>query len=322
MNQSKIQNSLTLRGQTFDWGQRTYLMGVLNVTPDSFSDGGDFNTLGDALAQAKHLVAAGANILDVGGQSTRPGAAQISLEEELDRVLPVVQALRKGAEGKIEDDSDSAVGVIESAQHSNPLSHPPGYIPHPSEVPISVDTTRASVARAAIGAGADIVNDISGGTFDPEMFAVVAELGVPIVLMHIRGTPATMQQMTNYQDLMGQISEFLSSQIEQAIASGIDRSKIIIDPGIGFAKTYEQSLEILQRLPMLHSLGVPLLVGPSRKSFIGRILNQPDPKGRVWGTAAACCGAIAGGADILRIHDVQPMHDVCRVADAIFRKQK
>ncbi|MBD1890751.1 dihydropteroate synthase [Trichocoleus sp. ST-U2] len=322
MNQSKIQNSLTLRGQTFDWGQRTYLMGVLNVTPDSFSDGGDFNTLGDALAQAKHLVAAGANILDVGGQSTRPGAAQISLEEELDRVLPVVQALRKGAEGRIEDDSDSSVGVIESAQHSNPLSNPPGYIPPPSEVPISVDTTRASVAQAAVAAGADIVNDISGGTFDPEMFAVVAELGVPIVLMHIRGTPATMQQMTNYQDLMGEISEFLSSQIEQAIASGIARSKIIIDPGIGFAKTYEQSLEILQRLPMLHSLGVPLLVGPSRKSFIGRILNQPDPKARVWGTAAACCGAIAGGADILRIHDVQPMHDVCRVADAIFRKQK
>jgi dihydropteroate synthase len=267
------------------------------------------------LAQAKHLVAAGVNILDVGGQSTRPGAAQISLEEELDRVLPVVQALRK-------DKSDSAVEIIESAQYGDPFSHPPGYIPHPSEVPISVDTTRASVARAAIAAGADIVNDISGGTFDPEMFAVVAELGVPIVLMHIRGTPATMQQMTNYQDLMGEISEFLSSQIEQAIASGIDRSKIIIDPGIGFAKTYEQSLEILQRLPMLHSLGVPLLVGPSRKSFIGRILNQPDPKARVWGTAAACCGAIAGGADILRVHDVQPMHDVCRVADAIFRKQK
>jgi dihydropteroate synthase len=131
-----------------------------------------------------------------------------------------------------------------------------------------------------------------------------------------------MQQMTNYQDLMGEICEFLSSQIERAIASGIDRSKIIIDPGIGFAKTYEQSLEILHRLPMLHSLGVPLLVGPSRKSFIGRILNQSDPKARVWGTAAACCGAIAGGADILRVHDVQPMHDVCRVADAIFRKQK
>lgn len=324
MNQSKIQNPLTLRGHIFDWGQRTYLMGVLNVTPDSFSDGGDFNTLGDALAAAKHLVAAGADILDVGGQSTRPGAAETLLEEELNRVLPVVQALRKDAGGSRKDKSDSAVGVIESAQHCNPLSYSSGRakrcIPHPSEVPISVDTTRASVARAAVAAGADMVNDISGGTFDPEMFAVVAELGVPIVLMHIRGTPATMQQMTNYQDLMGEISEFLSSQIERAIASGIDRSKIIIDPGIGFAKTYDQSLEILQRLPMLHSLGVPLLVGPSRKSFIGRILNQPDPKARVWGTAAACCGAIAGGADILRVHDVQPMHDVCRVADAIFRK--
>jgi dihydropteroate synthase len=317
MNQSKIQNPLTLRGQIFDWGQRTYLMGVLNVTPDSFSDGGDFNTLGDALAQAKNLVAAGADILDVGGQSTRPGAAEISLEEELNRVLPVVQALRKSSGGRIKDESDSAGGVVEP-EDQIPIVNPP----HPSEVPISVDTTRASVARAAVAAGADMVNDISGGTFDPEMFPVVAELGVPIVLMHIRGTPATMQQMTNYQDLMGEICEFLSSQIERAIASGIDRSKIIIDPGIGFAKTYEQSLEILHRLPMLHSLGVPLLVGPSRKSFIGRILNQSDPKARVWGTAAACCGAIAGGADILRVHDVQPMHDVCRVADAIFRKQK
>lgn len=276
--------SWTLRGRSFEWGQRTYLMGVLNVTPDSFSDGGDFNTPIAASAQAQQLVAAGADIIDVGGQSTRPGAAEISLEEELDRVLSVLQVLRQE-------------------------------IP----VPISVDTTRATVARAAVEAGADIVNDISGGTFDPDMLPVVAQLGVPIVLMHIRGTPQTMQKLTEYEDLIGEIYQFLESQIKAAIAFGIDKSKVIIDPGIGFAKNYDQNLEIFRRLPVFRSLGCPILVGPSRKSFIGRILNQPDPKARVWGTAATCCAAIAGGADILRVHDVKEMRDVCRVADALFR---
>lgn len=275
---------LTLRGRSFVWGDRTYLMGVLNVTPDSFSDGGKFNTLDNALAQAQYLVDAGADIIDIGGQSTRPGAAEVSLEEELNRVLPVVQALRLY-----------------------------------TQVPISVDTTRASVARAAIEAGADMVNDISGGTFDPDMLSVVAQLKVPIVLMHIRGTPQTMQQLTDYQDLIAEIYQFLESRIAAFVAAGIARSKIIIDPGIGFAKTYNQNLELLRRLPEFRSLGCPMLVGPSRKSFIGHILNQPDPKGRVWGTGAACCAAIAGSADILRVHDLPEMRDVCRVADAIFR---
>jgi len=280
MAKSKIQ----LRERSFNWGERTYLMGVLNVTPDSFSDGGEFNEPASALAQAQRLVEAGADIIDIGGQSTRPGAEQISVEEELNRVLPVVKALRS---------------VL--------------------SVPISVDTTWASVAQRAVEAGADMVNDISGGTFDPDMLSVVAQLGVPIVLMHIRGTPQTMQQLTEYQDLIGEIYEFLESQIAAAVAAGIERSHIIIDPGIGFAKTAEQNLEILRQLPTFGSLGVPILVGVSRKSFIGRILNQPDPKGRVWGTGAACCGAIAGSADILRVHDVLEMRDVCRVADAIWR---
>lgn len=275
---------LTLRGRSFVWGDRTYLMGVLNVTPDSFSDGGKFNTLDNALAQAQYLVDAGADIIDIGGQSTRPGAAEVSLEEELNRVLPVLQALRLY-----------------------------------TQVPISVDTTRASVARAAIEAGADMVNDISGGTFDPDMLSVVAQLKVPIVLMHIRGTPQTMQQLTDYQDLIAEIYQFLESRIAAFVAAGIARSKIIIDPGIGFAKTYNQNLELLRRLPEFRSLGCPMLVGPSRKSFIGHILNQPDPKARVWGTGAACCAAIAGSADILRVHDLPEMRDVCRVADAIFR---
>ncbi|BAY83685.1 dihydropteroate synthase [Calothrix parasitica NIES-267] len=268
----------------FDWGQRTYLMGVLNVTPDSFSDGGEFNKPLVALNQAVALTENGADIIDVGGQSTRPGAEQISVEEELERVLSVIEVIRP----KI-------------------------------DVPISVDTTRAKVAKAAIDAGANIVNDISGGTFDSLMFSTVAELKVPIVLMHIRGTPQTMQQMTDYQDVIKEISDFLSQQINAATAAGIEKEKIIIDPGIGFAKNLEQNLEIFRRLTELKKLNSPILVGPSRKSFIGRILNQPDPKARVWGTAAACCAAIFNGADILRIHDVEQMRDVSMVADALMR---
>ena len=273
-----------LRDRTFVWGQQTYLMGVLNVTPDSFSDGGQFDTLEAALAQARLLVEAGADILDVGGQSTRPQAVEVSLIEELERVVPVIEAVRREL-----------------------------------DVPISVDTTRSQVASAAVAAGADIVNDISGATFDPQMLTTVAELGVPLILMHIRGTPQTMQQLTNYQDLLGEIRNFLAERIEAAIAAGINRSQIMIDPGIGFAKTYPQNLELLRRVAEFRSLGCPMLVGPSRKSFIGHILNQPDPQQRVWGTVAACCAAIAGGADVVRVHDIAEMHDVCRVADAIWR---
>ena len=277
-------SNLMIGGRCFEWGQRTYLMGVLNVTPDSFSDGGKFNTITTALAQAQAMVAGGADIVDVGGQSTRPGAEQITLTEELDRVLPVLRRLRKEI-----------------------------------SIPISVDTTRAVVAKAAVDAGADIVNDISGGTFDREMLPTVASLGVPIVLMHIRGNPQSMLQLTNYQDLMGEISSFLAKQIATATGKGIDRGKIIIDPGIGFAKNYEQNLEIFRRLPEFRRLNCPILVGPSRKSFIGHILNQPDPKARVWGTAAACCAAIFNGADILRVHDLQEMRQVSLVADALLR---
>lgn len=270
----------------FAWGERTYIMGVLNVTPDSFSDGGQFHTLETAIAQARSLVQAGADIVDVGGQSTRPQADEVTLEEELQRVIPVISQL---------------------------------YSSGSWSVPISVDTTRAAVARAAVQAGARLVNDISGATYDPDMLVTVAELKVPIVLMHIRGTPKTMQQLTDYKDVVQEISQWLVERAEAAIAAGIALEQIILDPGIGFAKTYAQNLEILQRLQELRALGYPLLVGTSRKSFIGHILNQPDPQARVWGTAATCCAAIAGGADILRVHDVAQMRDVCRVADAIWR---
>jgi len=277
--------ALTLRDRTFTWGTRTYIMGVLNITPDSFSDGGDYNALVAAVARAEQLVAAGVDILDVGGQSTRPGASEISLATELDRVVPVIAALRSQF-----------------------------------DTPISVDTTRASVAEAAIAAGADLVNDISGGTFDPYMLATVARLQVPIALMHLRGTPETMHRFTDYADLIGEIAEVLAQQRDRAIVAGTAPEAIVADPGIGFAKTGAQNLEILRQLPQLRArLNLPLLIGSSRKSFIGKILDRPEPKDRVWGTAATCCAAIAGGADILRVHDVAEMIDVARMADAIWR---
>lgn len=281
----------TLRDRTFNWGDRTYVMGILNVTPDSFSDGGEFTTVKSAIAQAQHLVHAGVHMLDVGGQSTRPGAEQISISEELRRVVPVVEAMRAS-------DDDLLANAV-----------------------ISVDTTRAEVARAAVRAGADLVNDISGGTFDSAMFSTVADLGVPIILMHIRGTPETMQKYTDYADLIAEIYAFLERQIKTAQAAGLSHSQIAIDPGIGFAKSYPQNLEILRQISAFRSLNCPILVGPSRKSFIGWILNQPDPKERVWGTAAACCAAIAGGADILRVHDGKEMVEVSKIADAIWRQQ-
>lgn len=291
-NDLSIGAALTLRGQTFAWGTQTYLMGVLNVTPDSFSDGGQFDSLDSAVAQARYLVDSGAHILDIGGQSTRPQAEDISVEIELQRVIPVIQALRSNP-----------------SDNTSPIA----------TVPISIDTTHAVVARAAVEAGADLVNDISGATYDPEMLPTVAELQVPIVLMHLRGTPKTMQQLTNYQDLIGEIYEFLAQRVEAAVTAGIAPHHIILDPGIGFAKTYAQNLEILRQIPKFRALGCPILIGTSRKSFIGHLLNQPDPQQRVWGTAATCCAAIAGFADILRVHDVAELRDVCQVADAIWR---
>jgi len=278
------QDALVIRNKSFIWGQQTYLMGVLNITPDSFSDGGDYNNLEEASQRAATLVEAGAAILDIGGQSTRPGAKQISPEEELERVIPIIKRIRKSL-----------------------------------NIPISVDTTRAEIAQQAVRAGADIVNDISGGTFGADMLTTVAELEVPIILMHIRGTPETMQQMTDYEDLVGEIIAVLEERLSAAETAGIARSRLLIDPGIGFGKTAEQNLELLRQLDQFQRLGVPILVGTSRKSFIGKIINQDDPKQRVWGTASSCCAAIAQGADILRVHDLPQMWEVAKVADAIWR---
>lgn len=285
-----ILNSLMIRNTGFEWGKRTYIMGVLNVTPDSFSDGGDFNSLETAFNQVQEMVKAGADIIDIGGQSTRPGAEDVSLEEELNRVIPLINAIRKSPDLVL------------------------------ANIPISVDTTRSQVAEMAVKVGGDIINDISGATFDSKMLSVVAQLNVPIILMHIRGTPKTMQTLTHYQDLMGELKQFLEERIQAAINQGISPDHIIIDPGIGFAKTVTQNLEILRNLTQLRSLNCPLLVGTSRKSFIGHLLNQPDPKQRVWGTAATCVAAIANSADILRVHDVKEIVEASRVADAIYRE--
>lgn len=270
--------------RTFNWGERTYLMGILNATPDSFSDGGEYDRLETALAKAREMIGNGVDIIDIGGESTRPNAEAVAVEEELQRVIPIIKQLRQE-----------------------------------SSIPISIDTTKATVAKEAIAAGADIVNDISGATFDNGMLETVAGLNVPIILMHIRGNPKTMQSLTDYQDVVTEVKEFLNERISKAIATGISQDKIIIDPGIGFAKKAEQSLELLQRLAEFKVLELPILVGVSRKSFMRPMLQKDDPKERIWGTAAACYGAIARGADILRVHDVPQMYDVCRVADAIER---
>lgn len=279
--------SLIIRDRSFDWSRRTYIMGVVNVTPDSFSDGGKFQTVAAAIDRVLNMSAAGVDIIDIGGESTKPGATPVDETTELERVIPIIQAIR---------------------QH-----------PDLHDLPISIDTTKAKVARMAIQAGADIVNDVSGGDADLQMLATVAQLGVPYIMMHMRGTPASMQQMTDYQDLIGEMLDYFTVRIDRAVALGIDRSQIWLDPGIGFAKTAEQSIEIIRHIDRFTILDLPLLLGVSRKSFIGKILNQPDPERRLWGTAAACVAAIAKGANILRVHDVAEMVDVSRVADVIWR---
>ncbi len=278
------------RQYRFNWRSRTYLMGILNVTPDSFSDGGRYETVNAAIAQATYMRDHGVHILDIGGQSTRPNAEEVSLEQELDRVIPVVEALRQD--------------------------------PSFDRIVISIDTTQALVAQAAVKAGADMINDVSGATADAQMLPIVAQLGVPIILMHRRGTPKTMQQMTDYDDLIGEIITFLRDRMSAAIVAGIAADKLLIDPGIGFAKTGSQSLELLRDIGKFQILNAPILIGPSRKSFIGEILDQPNANERIWGTAATCAAAIAQGADILRVHDVAEMYDVIRVSDAIWRREE
>ncbi|NPV59658.1 MAG: dihydropteroate synthase [Actinobacteria bacterium] len=275
---------LRLGGRDYDLERRTLVMGVVNVTPDSFSDGGLYYDPRAAVEHALRLEEEGADILDIGGESTRPGSDFVTLDEELKRVMPVLE----GIMGRV-------------------------------EVPVSIDTTKAEVARQALGAGCAMVNDISAMRLDPEMPGLVADKGVPVCLMHMRGMPKDMQVDPHYDDVVGEISSFLRERAEAAVEAGVDPAKILVDPGIGFGKTLGHNLEILRRLKEFRSLGYPILLGTSRKSFIGRILELAEDQ-RLEGTAASVALGIAGGADIVRVHDVKEMVRVARVADAILGK--
>jgi dihydropteroate synthase len=274
-----------IRDRQFVWGDRTYLMGILNVTPDSFSDGGSFNDKEAALRQVEQMLPY-IDILDVGGESTRPDAAPVSADQECDRILPIIEAVREA---------------------------------YPN-LPISVDTVKASVAKQAIGSGADLVNDVSAGRFDPDMLPIVGKLRVPILLMHMQGEPRTMQLNPKYRDVVQDIKRFLTDAISVAKACGIHENLIAIDPGIGFGKTLEHNLAIIKNLSAFKTLKAPLLLGVSRKSFIGKLCDRSDPRDRLLGTIAACNAGIAGGIDILRVHDPKEIAEVCRVSDAIFRQ--
>jgi len=263
---------------------RTLVFGILNVTPDSFSDGGEFFGVEPAVAQAEKMFDEGAQVIDVGGESTRPGSDPVSPEEELRRVLPVI-------EGMVSARPDSIV---------------------------SIDTYRSSVAEAALDAGAKAVNDVTA-LGDPRMAGLMAERGCPIILMHMLGEPKSMQQHPRYEDVVREVRDFLAERAQQAIRAGVQLENIILDPGIGFGKTLEHNLKLLKRLDSLVGLGFPVLVGVSRKSFLGKITGSEDPKSRLFGTVAANVLAYERGASLFRVHDVRANKEALAVAAAIRR---
>jgi dihydropteroate synthase len=277
---------LKFPSRTLVLGERTLVMGVLNVTPDSFSDGGKFFSLADAVEGALAMQRAGADILDIGAESTRPGSRGISAAEELGRLLPLLRALR----GRL-------------------------------KIPISVDTQKSSVAEIVLGAGTEMLNDISGLNSDPRLGEVAARRGVPLVLMHMRGNPHTMQRLPFAKDVVRDVVAGLRRSVAKARRAGVRKSQIVLDPGIGFGKSFPQNYELLAELPALAKLGYPLVVGTSRKGFLGATLarnGKPVPSGeRIWGTAATVAGSIFNGAHIVRVHDVAEMAQVARVSDAL-----
>lgn len=273
---------LKLPSRTLALGERTLIMGVLNVTPDSFSDAGLHLDPDSAIARAFEIERYGADILDIGAESTRPGSEGISADEELRRLLPVLESLR----GKL-------------------------------KIPISVDTSKSQVAEAAAEAGAEIVNDVTGLRNDPRLAEIVRRRKLGLVLMHMRGVPRTMQRGSFARDVLRDVTAGLRQSIATARRAGISTSQIIIDPGIGFGKSYPQNYELLARLPELARLGYPLLVGTSRKAFISRAIGSTAATDRAWGTAATVAASILGGAHIVRVHDVAEMIQVARVTDAI-----
>ncbi|MBU0759708.1 MAG: dihydropteroate synthase [Candidatus Omnitrophica bacterium] len=269
-----------------DFGSRTFIMGILNLTPDSFSGDGLHNDVDRAVEEAERIAGEGADIIDIGGESTRPGAEPVPLEEEIKRVVPVVERLAR----KI-------------------------------KIPISVDTRKSEVALRALDKGASIINDITGLEYDNRMTDVVARYDAGVIIMHIKGEPRTMQKSPVYGNLIKEILEKLTDLVERAEKSGIKKENIIVDPGIGFGKTFDHNLEILNNLSVFRGMGKPILVGTSRKSFIGNILDA-EPRERIWGVAASVAISINNGADIVRVHDVKQMKQVAMVADAIVKNRE
>jgi len=279
--QIRTSNILKWSDYNFDLDSKTCVMGILNITPDSFFDGGLHFRTNDAVKRASEMVKEGADIIDVGGESTRPFSDPLPLEEELRRVIPVIKALSQEI-----------------------------------DIPISIDTYKSEVAKQALEAGAKMVNDISALRFDPAMGPLVAEAGVPIVLMHMKGTPKNMQKRPTYRDLFGEITGFLSRAVEQAVKVGIKKDLIIIDPGIGFGKSFDDNLKIIRGLDKFSSLGQPILVGTSNKAFIGHVLDRPV-ESRETGTMATIAAVAMNGANIVRVHNVKATKETVTIIDAI-----
>ncbi len=267
--------------RTLAISERTHIMGILNMTPDSFYDGGRISSQEQAVEKALQMIADGADIIDIGGESTRPGSETVDTGEELNRVLPVIRGLRTL-----------------------------------SDIPISIDTRKAQVAGEALEAGANIVNDISAMRFDPQMAELVSSAGVPVILMHMKGEPKTMQDNPVYDDLMKDIIQTLKQRVLAAWDAGIDRRNVVVDPGIGFGKNWQDNFLIIRKLRELEILDCPILMGVSRKSFIGNLLQLPAEQ-RLFGTASAVAACVLNGAHILRVHDVREMAQVIRIADRI-----
>jgi len=270
-----------LRGKALELGRRTLIMGVLNITPDSFSDGGRFADYERALARAFELISAGADILDVGGESTRPGSAPVPGPVELERVIPIIRAVRES-----------------------------------SDIPISIDTNKSEVALQSLAAGADIINDVSSLRFDPGMARAAAASGAPLILMHMLGAPRTMQINPVYESVISEIIAFLEQRMKFAVKNGIERSQIIVDPGIGFGKTVTHNLNIIRDLDSFSCMDRPIMLGASRKRFIGKILGRPEGE-RELGTAVVNAFGIAAGAHILRVHDVAFHREAVGLAEAV-----
>jgi len=276
--------TLQVNGKNHTLGQRTWIMGVINITPDSFSDGGLYFDKDRAVERGLELAEQGADIIDIGGESTKPGSDPVTAEEELKRIIPVISALRKR-----------------------------------TDLLISVDTTKSEVAQAALDAGADIINDISSFSFDSRMMPLAAQNGAPVVLMHMKGVPKTMQDNPFYENVLLEVKTFLKEKIETAQACGIKKDKIIIDPGIGFGKRFKDNLILINNLHFFEDLDCPILVGVSRKSFIGKILNSP-PEERLEGTIASSIMSVVNGSHILRVHDVASVKRAVLVAEAIINE--